>query len=155
MGFTQRYLKLIKTLFGSATLYFCCMYLLCTAFFCNAPLRFIKYLLQFGFAQLSKKALLSNYFTNLAQCKLCKIIWILHFSPEQKISALLLLLALLIRHVFDLKFMDQTISFNFRFFHQKEKYIYIFFSSTKLPLVIWIPTYKHLHKLKLFQSYES
>ena len=110
---------------------------------------------QFSFSQLSKKALLSIYFTSLALCKLCKIIWILHFSQEQKISALLLLLALLIRYVFDLKFMNQTISFNFRFFHQKEKYIYILFSSTKLPLVIWISTYKHLHKLKLFQSYES
>jgi hypothetical protein len=35
LGFFQRYLKLIKNLFGSATLYFCCMYLLYTAFFCN------------------------------------------------------------------------------------------------------------------------
>lgn len=125
------------------------MYLLYTVFFCNALLRFIKYLLQFGFAQLSKKALLSTYFTNLALYKLCKIIWILHFSQEQKMSALLLLLALLIRHVFDSKFIDQTISFNFRFFHQKEKYIYTLFSSTKLPLVIWIPTYKHLHFYKI------
>ena len=106
-------------------------------------------MLQFGFAQLSKKALLSPYFTNLALCKLCKIIWILHFSQGQKISALLLLLALLIRYVFDSKFMDQTISFNCRFFQQKEKYIYILFSSTKLSLVIWISTYKHLHFLEI------
>ena len=87
---------------------------------------------QFSFSQLSKKALLSTYFTSLALCKLCKIIWILHFSQGQKISALLLLLALLIRYVFDSTFMDQTILFNCSLPPERKIYLYIVFSNKTL-----------------------